>query len=304
LRRFFPEEGEEAVTSTWKKLLTSVTLYNNVACDRPLADLEEVLHLKHLVLSTILLYFGLAFDTASYAHFAMLIPSRDVVGADDNRNIGIVVQFTHPFKGGPLMHMERPEKFGVIAGEQVSDLLSTLKENNVNGVSSWEASYLIKKPADYLFFLEPKPYWEPAEDKFIVHVTKVIVDALGAEEGWDRPIAKVAGLSAEIVPLTRPYGLYAGNLFTGQVYRDGRPAPGVQVEVELWGDGKMKAPTDAHVTQVVKADDNGMFSYAMPKAGWWGFSAIMEGPAKIRHDGEEKNVELGAVIWVRVYPME
>lgn len=241
---------------------------------------------------------------AATAHFGMIIPSKDVVGKDDKKEIGILLQFTHPFEGGPLMQMDKPEKFGVVIGNQVTDLLGTLKEKKVDGKSTWETNFKITKPADYIFFMQPKPYWEPAEDRFIVHVTKVIVDALGAEEGWDKPIAKEAGLPAEIVPLSRPYSLYAGNIFTGRVFKDDKPMSDVNVEVEWWGRGTSKAPTDEHVRQVVKTDANGVFSYGMPKPGWWGFSAVLEGSEPVKYEGEDKKVELGAVLWVHAYPMK
>ena len=32
--------------------------------------------------------------------------------------------------------------------------------------------------------------------------------------------------------------------------------------------------------------------------GWWGFAALMEGDSKIKLEGKEKNVEIGAVLWV------
>lgn len=246
----------------------------------------------------------LAVQTSGLAHFAMVIPSSDVVGAKDKKEIGISILFTHPFEGGPVMQMDKPEKFGVVAGDKVISLLETLREKKIDGKSTWETSYKITKPADYTFFLIPSPYWEPAEDKFIQHVTKVIVDGLGAEEGWDRPIAKEAGLPAEIVPLTRPYSLYSGNMFTGQVLKGGKPVGNINVEVEFWGKGKTEAPTDSHVTQVVKTNENGYFSFVMPKAGWWGFSALMESDKPLKHEGEEKKVELGAVLWVQTHPMQ
>ncbi len=238
------------------------------------------------------------------AHFAMVIPSKDVVAADDKKEIDLFIQFTHPFEGGPQMQMDKPVKFGVVLDGKAEDLLGKLKEKKIGGKSTWESKYKIKKPADYAFYVLPQPYWEPAEDKFIVHATKVIVDALGAEEGWDTPIAEQAGLPCEIVPMSRPYSLYAGNVFTGQVFMGGKAVPNAEVEVEWWGKGKTKAPTDAHVTQVVKADDKGVFSFAMPKAGWWGFAALMEGPEKMKQDGKEKSVEVGAVIWVYAHPMQ
>lgn len=245
----------------------------------------------------------LAMPCAGLAHFAMVIPTKDVVSKTDPKEVKLSLQFTHPFEGGPQMQMDKPEKFGVLAGEEVTDLLATLKEKKVDGKSTWDTSFMVKKPADYVFFLQPAPYWEPAEDKFIVHFTKVIVDALGAEEGWDKPIGALAGIPVEIVPLTRPYSLYAGNVFTGQVIRDGKPVPDANVEIEWWGKGKSKAPTDAHVTQAVKADSNGVFSYAMPKPGWWGFAALVEGPKK-QFEGKERNVEFGGVIWVHAHPMK
>ena len=258
-------------------------------------------NLYSLLLTAVII---LTAQTSAMAHFAMIIPSRDVVSKNDGKEIDLTLQFTHPFEGGPQMQMDRPEKFGVCVGEKVLNLLDGLKEKKVDGKSTWESSFRITRPGDYIFFMVPRPYWEPAEDKFIVHVTKVIVDVLGAEEGWDKPVAELAGLPAEIVPLTRPYSLYAGNIFTGRVYKGGKPVADCEVEVEFWGKGKTKAPTDSHVCQVVKTDENGYFSFVMPKVGWWGFSAIMEGDQPIKHDGNDKKVELGAVLWVQTHPMQ
>jgi cobalt/nickel transport protein len=254
--------------------------------------------------SALCLVAALALVSVASAHFGMIIPSKDVVGKEDNKEIGILVQFTHPFEGGPIMQMDKPEKFGVVIGDKAVDLLGTLKEKKVDGKSTWETNYKVTRPADYVFFMSPKPYWEPAEDKYIVHVTKVVVDALGAEEGWDKPIGATADIPAEIVPMSRPYSLYAGNSFTGKVLKDGKPVADTEVEVEFWGKGKTKAPTDAHVAQVVKTDGNGIFSFSMPKAGWWGFAALMEAEKPLQHEGKDKKVELGAVLWVHAYPMK
>ena len=238
------------------------------------------------------------------AHFGMIIPSSDYVTAEDGREITLSLQFTHPFAGGPQMQLDKPENFGVVVDGKAEDLLPTLKEKKIGGKSTWETAFKMNRPGDYAFFMTPRPYWEPAEDKFIVHVTKVIVDALGAEEGWDRPIANAAGIPVEIVPLTRPYSLYAGNVFTGVVFRKGKPVPNAEVEVEWWGKGKTKAATDSHVTQVVRTDEKGVFSFAMPKAGWWGFAALMDSDKKMKKGGKDKDVEIGAVIWVHAYPMK
>ncbi|MGO9122136.1 MAG: DUF4198 domain-containing protein [Desulfomonilaceae bacterium] len=247
---------------------------------------------------------SLMLAAASSAHFGMIIPSTDIIGKDDPREISLTLQFTHPFEGGPQMDLVKPEKFGVVVEDKVTDLTGTLIEKKVGGASVWETKYKITRPADYIFFMQPKPYWESAEDKFIIHFTKVIVDALGAQTGWDKAIGQTAGILMEVIPVSRPYGLYAGNLFTGQVFRDGKPVANSEVEVEFWGMGKTKAPTDSHIRQVIKTDPNGVFSYAMPKPGWWGFSAIMQGPESIKYEGKDKMVEIGAVIWVQAYSMQ
>ncbi len=163
------------------------------------------------------------------------------------------------------------------------------------GRAAWTAPYTVKKPGVTIFTVEPEPYWEPAEDCFITHYTKVVVPAYGVEEGWDKEV----GLKTEIVPLTRPFGLYAGNVFQGIVKVDGKPSPFAEVEVEFYNQGKQaQAPNEYMVTQVVKADKNGVFTYAAPRSGWWGFAALNTADFTLKKDGKDKPVEIGAVMWV------
>jgi cobalt/nickel transport protein len=236
----------------------------------------------------------------SWAHFGVIIPSDDIVSKEDKKDITIQIKFMHPFEGH-YMNMEIPKAFGVMVDGKKQDLLQTLKKNVVKGFTTWEASYKIKKPGDYVFFVEPAPYWEPAEESFIIHYTKVIVNALGLEKGWDSEV----GLKTEIVPLTKPYGLWAGNVFQGIVKVDGKPVPYAEVEVEYYNEGgKVKAPDEPYITQVVKSDANGVFTYAMPKAGWWGFAALNTADFKLKHEGKEYPVEIGAVLWVKTREMK
>ncbi|HBT97469.1 MAG TPA: DUF4198 domain-containing protein [Desulfobulbaceae bacterium] len=239
------------------------------------------------------------------AHFGAIIPSKDIIGSEDKGTISLDVEFLHPFEQ-QFLPMAKPKAFGVLHRGHKSDLLSSLEERRVKGkdqqeaVAAWRTEYKIKQPGDYIFFLEPEPYWEAAEDLYIIHYTKVCVQAFGMEEGWDEPL----GLKTEIIPLTRPYGLWSGNVFTGQVLRDGQPLTEAEVEVEyLNNQGKVKAPADAFITQTVKTDSQGIFTYAMPHAGWWGFAALSEDNRKIKRDGVEKAVEIGAVYWVHTTDM-
>lgn len=248
---------------------------------------------------------GLVLANNAAAHFQMIIPSNDMAAKPSERQINLDVRFWHPFEGHG-MDMEKPAKFGVMLGKENTDLLGTLSEQHYTGLDGakhkgYKSSYAMKKPGNYIFYVEPKPYWEPSEDTFIVHYTKVVVNGFGLDEGWDQEV----GLKTEIVPLTRPYGLYAGNIFQGIVKLDGKPLPNVDVEVEYYNqDGKAKAPADTMITQVVRSDVNGVFTYAMPRAGWWGFAALTTADKPMKKDGKEYPVEQGAVIWVKTYPVK
>ena len=245
----------------------------------------------------IIMSISIAFSAGSaMAHFGMLIPSDTMVMQEDNRTINLKLSFSHPFEGEG-MELVEPVVFGVMANGKSIDLLKTLKETKVMGHTAWEASYTIKRPGVYMFYMEPKPYWEPAEDCYIIHYTKTVVTAFGDDEGWDQEI----GLKTEIVPLSKPYGLYTGNVFQGIVKLDGKPVPFGEVEVEYYNkDRKAQAPTDYMVTQTIKADANGVFTYSAPKAGWWGFAALNTSDKKIKG----KDVEIGAILWVKFHDWE
>ncbi|MFW6181757.1 MAG: DUF4198 domain-containing protein [Spirochaetota bacterium] len=254
-----------------------------------------------LVCAGMLLAGGLLAVSAAqgYGHFQYLVPSDDMVMQGEDTSVRLDLIFGHPFEGA-YMEMARPARFGVAARGRTEDLLGSLKPRKVEGHSAWRAEYRIRRPGDHVFFVEPAPYFEPAEDCFIVHYTKTVVHALGMEEGWDREI----GLKTEIVPLTRPYGLWTGNVFQGVVKAFGKPVPFAEVEVEYYADGSVRAPASPLITQVIKADPNGVFTYACPRAGWWAFAALSEDRVGMKHtDGREYPVEIGAVIWIRVQDM-
>jgi len=241
----------------------------------------------------------LCFSESAFAHFQYLIPSDEMVMQGESRTLRIDLIFGHPFEG-EYLQMEKPEMFQVRFRGEDTNLLSTVREHKVNGRSAHFAEYMIRRPGDYLFYIEPAPYFEPAEECFIVHYTKMVVHAFGLEEGWDEEI----GLKTEIIPLTRPYGIWTGNVFQGVVKAFGRPVPYAEVEVEYLANGKIQPPADPFITQVIKADGNGVFTYACPKAGWWGFAALSEDREKIKHsDGKMYPVEIGAVFWIKVYDM-
>ncbi len=236
------------------------------------------------------------------AHFQTLLPSRDIVTSATGRSIELDIRFTHPMEWGPVMEMKTPTRFGVIANGRNIDLRKTLVPRHLEGATAYNSRFTVKEPADYLFFIDPAPYWEPAEQKMIIHYTKVVVDAYGAEDGWDAS----TGQPVEIMPLVRPYGLWTGNIFRGIVKHNGKAVPFAEIEVEYYNkDKKIAIPADPFVTQVLKADENGVFAYGMPKSGWWGFAALVDGDKPLPGpDGKMVPVELGGLIWVRVQDMQ
>lgn len=245
--------------------------------------------------------FAVLCSTAA-AHFQLLIPSTDTVSSPKEKQLSLDLVFTHPMEGGPAMEMGAPAQFGVFRGGQREDLLPSLDARTVDGKRAYTASYTIAAPGAHVFYIEPAPYWESGEKTMIIHYTKVVVDAFGSWSGWDAMV----GFPVEIEPLTRPYGLWTGNVFQGIVRKDGKPVPFAHVEVEYDNrDGAVELPADAFVTQVLKTDANGVFTYAMPRAGWWGYAALVENDVKMKSpEGEDADVEMGALLWVRAVDMK
>ncbi len=228
------------------------------------------------------------------AHFGMVIPDQHIID-QEKKQTTLTLSFSHPFENVG-MDLALPKKFTVTMGGKTTDLLATLTPASVMEHKAWQTTYNFARPGVYQFVMEPTPYWEPTEDLSIIHYTKTVIPAFGDDEGWDEPV----GLPTEIVPLLRPFGNYAGNSFSGQVLLQGKPVAGAEVEVEFYNKGNtLRARSDYHVTQVIKADSNGIFTFSCPLAGWWGFAALSEADYTIKDPaGKDKGVELGAVLWI------
>lgn len=246
------------------------------------------------LIAILLVTFG---ASSSHAHFGMIIPSDSMISPKESRDIQLLLSFSHPFEQVG-MALSRPKAFKVFIGEKKISLLKQLRQVQSLGQTAWQAEYRIQRPGTYTFIMEPQPYWEPAEDCFIIHYTKTVVAAFDYDEGWDSEI----GLKTEIVPVTRPFALYTHNLFQGIVKLNGKPVPEATIEVEHYNPGKKaSAPSELMITQTIKADSNGLFSYAVPSPGWWGFAALTPADYRLTFKGQKKEVELGAVIWVQFH---
>ncbi len=248
--------------------------------------------LTHPLLAIFLI---LLFSTSSLAHFGMIIPSDNII-TQVKKKVDINLLFAHPFEGIG-MNLLKPHTFTMHSNGVTTNLLPLLKETTLMDHKAWHTTVNVPRPGVYHLAMEPQPYYEKGEDIFIIHYTKTILAAYGGDTGWDTAI----GLPMEILPLLRPFGNYAGNLFTGKVVKNGLPVANAEIEVEFYNsEKKYHAPSEHHITQVLKADENGIFSFVCPWAGWWGFSALqtaeytLQGP-----DNRKKEVELGGVLWVQ-----
>lgn len=257
--------------------------------------------------------------TSAFAHFQMLYTPESAL--EKGAKIPLKIVFTHPFADEHTMDMGlnvkgeiKPiEEFYVIHKEQKTDLKKDLKnivfKGNANSGKGYSTDYNAKKMGDHIFVAVPAPYYEKNEDSYLQQITKMIVNVAGTPTDWDAEL----GLKAEIVPLTKPYSIWAGSTFSGIVKGDGKPVPFAEIEVEYlnWDvdvkNNKMgkkphvKAPQDSFNTLTIKADQDGKFTFGIPKAGWWGFAALGVGPDKSL-DGKELSQD--AVIWVQAKPMK
>jgi cobalt/nickel transport protein len=237
------------------------------------------------------------------AHFQMIYTPN--VNLEKAGEIPLLLLFAHPFENGPVMDMAKPEQFFVVNKGKTTDLLGTLApvtfKGAENSAAAFETKYAVKGLGDYVFALVPAPYWEATENHFIHQIAKAYVNQGGAPTDWNKPL----GLPTEIVPLNKPTAIVAGSTFSGRVLSKGKPVADAEIEIEYVaaepdlathaaGTPTVKPPPGG--TLVAHTDANGVFTFGIPKAGFWGFAAIGTGPVK---ELKGKEVEQDAVIWIR-----
>jgi len=259
------------------------------------------------------------------AHF-QVIHLPDGAMDETTTEAPVTLIFGHPAEGGETMDMGKgldgapkpPVEFGVMHRGEKVDLLKHLEPipfGPDGGKQAYRVDFSFKGMGDFVYYCDPGYYWEAGEDVFIRHYTKTIANRVGASTDWKNPV----GFPAEIMPLVKPYALWAGNTFRGRVVKqvngEAVPVPDALIEVEYLnhdiGDKdfengpKVKPSNGAFITQQIRTDANGEFVYGLPRAGWWGFAALLDGDEQVEGpDGEMKDVELGALLWVWCEAME
>ncbi|WP_242500563.1 DUF4198 domain-containing protein [Tropicimonas sp. IMCC6043] len=251
---------------------------------------------------------SLCLPVAASAHFQLAYSPDTIIERPGDVPIKLI--FWHPFDNGHVMEMARPlEFFAVHRGARI-DLMDRLVPSTFTGVTNaaaaWDGSVPVKRSGDYVIVVVPEPYFEPSEDIYIQQIAKSYLNRNTMPTDWMEP----QGLVTEILPLVKPGNVIAGSTFSGQVLREGVPVPGVEIEVEYLAaepDMETGAPGPAVTgpmpggTVVIVADEDGVFTFGVPKAGHWGFAALGSGPET---EFEGKQLSQDAVIWIRAWDME
>lgn len=246
-------------------------------------------------------------------HFQLLYTPQ--IQQDTPGDVPLKLVFWHPFDNGPVMEMGQPEAFTVTHRGKTTDLSGSLKPvqfspataadqngDHAGPAQAFDAVLPVRRSGDYVLALTPAPYYEASEDKFIQQITKSYINSREIPTDWTENL----GLKAEIRPLTRPTNILAGSSFTGQVLSEGKPVEGAMIEVEYMAAPPLMdenrpgpastAPAPGGTLEVISGPD-GLFTLALPRAGFWGFAALEVGPDK-EHEG--KPLSQDAVIWVYV----
>lgn len=230
----------------------------------------------------------------------------------------LVMAFSHPVFGGPNMDMSKPRAFYMLSQRGDTgpakrvDLDEYLERVTWKGVDDHSIGFRARLPrfltrslGDYVFVLDPAPYYEAEEDKYIQQFTKTVMNIGGIPGNW----AETLDLPAEIRPLGKPYANWTGGIFRGIVLGNGKPVPYAEIEVEYInypidiespGYGKkphVVLPQLSYGNQSIRANASGEFSVALPRAGWWGICALDIGPID-KYEG--KPLSQDAVLWLEV----
>lgn len=261
----------------------------------------------------------LAMAVPASAHFMMLYTPE--IAKEKGSEMDFRIVFTHPAEAGHTMDIGGVQDFYALykRGENKAkkiDLKPYLKEIDWSNPHSKGKGYealipkrKVRSMGDYTYVFKPGYYFEEKEGIYMQQITKLVVNVGGIPGNWAEP----AGLPCEIVPLIKPYGMWAGNVFKGRVLSDGKPVANAEVEVEylshmpdmkanaMHEESSVNYPHDAFVTQTIFSDADGYITFGIPKSGWWGFAALGVGPDK-EHKGKELSQD--AVLWVKAVDMK
>lgn len=237
----------------------------------------------------------LVLPLSMWAHFLVMLPSAEVV-EKQNESVKFDVSLMHTFSMSYL-NIKKPISLGVYYNGKKHSLLDTIKPAKIGGKDGYTFEYRFNRDGLYTFYMEPAYYYEPSEEIMLKHYTKVMIESLGISDDYYKPI----GLRAEIVPMTKPFGLFSGNVFKAKVLFNGKAVPNCSVEISYYNKAHYAQSTKDSSIQSVRTDENGEFVIGLPMAGWWAMNAIIPNNEKAKHNGKLYDVEIGATMLIKAY---
>ena len=244
----------------------------------------------------------------SFAHFQLFYTPE--VNLSKASNVNFKMLFWHPMENGHIMDMAEPDAVYYRHKGKVVDLKDQMKSIIYTGATNHAAAYevttRIRRLGDYTFVVEPAPYFEGSEGKYIQQLTKSYVNRGGVPTDWMEPV----GLPVEIVPMNKPTNIITGSTFTGRVMADSEPVSGAEIEIEYMA-SKLDMTNNKTLPTTVSpmpggaivaiSDQDGYFSFGIPRSGFWGFAALEIG-SKTEYEG--KPLSQDAVIWIKAYDLK
>ncbi|MSQ93586.1 MAG: DUF4198 domain-containing protein [Gemmataceae bacterium] len=264
----------------------------------------------------IVLWVLLFANAASFAHYNMLLPDRPWANKDEK--VTFTYQFGHPFEH-ELFDAPEPRTVIVILPDgktQKVEKFSKLALKGADGkkVTGYRFTYEPTMRGDHTVVLQTPPIWMEETKDFIQDTVKVVLH-VQAQKNWDAdlPAGVLSDSKLKVIPLTRPYGLLSGMIFQarfalppGKIGQTGKvlaTTAGQEVEIERYNPEPVKnPPADEFVTFKTKTDQNSVFTFAFPQAGWWCMTAGCHDQKQRQWTdaGREGPIRERATLWIHV----
>ncbi len=202
------------------------------------------------------------------AHFNFALPNE--WSMEHAKANAVELIWGHPYEG---IYFDAPS----IENAQVlkpdgSKLDLTPAEITVSGAEgsskAWKVTFTPDIKGDYILYADFEVLVVEEEDVAWEDHVKAIIH-YKTSDGWDQPTGQVI----EIIPLTRPYGLEEGFIFTGKLLYNGIPLADAPIEIEKYYPvgvcTEENIPEEPMITRETKSDQNGIFSFTLDEPGIW-----------------------------------
>ncbi len=239
----------------------------------------------------------------AFAHFPILIPSEpfETFRPQANSPVTFMFAFGHPYEQEYVASEEPERVFAVLPTGQQVELNGNLSQGTytVDDLQAdvWNITYTPEMTGDTILAVNSHPEIGLNNSMYQEYIKTVI--PVEEQDGWDNR----TGQPLEIVPLTRPYGLEAGYVFTGRLMQGDEPVAGAEIQIEEFLQhvpNPSDLPNEAFITQIVKTSPDGVFSYTLSDAAWWIIAAEVENLGTLERDGTTYNLSGLAALWLNV----